>query len=929
MANRVNDSAVAFLSRFRQLTSMMAIAFGLVVLAGWTFHVESWKTFIHGQVAVKANTAVCVILLGIALLLSRKTEASEQRLAHTLSRAFASMAAFIGLLSFLEFWYGLDFGIDQLLFTAGPEDLPGSARIGLMSPLSAGSFFLLGTALALINVKATWVALLENGLASLSAMTSIFGILDFIFTPHKTYTYISPITALVILVFSFAVVCSRTDWGVGALLIRSTPGGELSRRLLPAAVFIPLIIGWLRWKGEEAGLFSPWTGLVIMILSAGTLLVAVAVWTAYVLDQTDAERQKAEAYAHQLAAIVTASNDGIIGKSLDGVVTSWNTGAEIIYGYSAEEMLGRSALVLCPAENAGELRDMLQQVARGESVRQHEAVRQRKDGGRICVSLSVSAVKDESGKIVGVSTVTRDITESKKAAQALNRSEARYRCLVTATTQIVWCTNAAGEVVEDMPAWRAFTGLGHDQILGSGWLQSLHPDDRERTKEVWERACRNRSLYDIEYRIKRHDGEYRTVSVRGVPVMENESTVREWVGTCTDITERKEAQEKVRKAAQYARTLIEASLDPLVTIGKDGKILDVNRGTEKVTGYAREQLIGSDFCSYFTEPDNARRGYERVFAEGTVFDYPLAIRHRSGSDTAVLYNATLFTNEAGEVEGVFAAARDITRMKAAEQEIRRLNNELELRVIQRTAQLEAANKELEAFTYSVSHDLRAPLRHISGFAKLLTEEFGATLPPEAQHHLERIDEGTRRMGQLVDDLLNLARVGRHDLTLQVTGYKSLVEEVISGLKIEIGERRLEWRIGKLPFVECDAALMKQVFQNLLSNAVKFTRPRDPAIIEVGQVERDGISAVYVRDNGVGFSMKYSDKLFGVFQRLHRVEDFEGTGVGLATVQRIIQKHGGRIWAQAELDQGATFYFTLGKSQQSEPKAEAVTAGEQS
>lgn len=929
MPDRVSDSAIAFLSRFRKITSMLAIAFGVVVLAGWAFHVELLKTFIHGQVAVKANTAVCFMLLGTALLLFLKAGPKNPALVHSLSGALATLAAFIGLLSFLEFWYGLDLGIDQLLFTAGPEDLPGSIRIGLMSPLSAASFFLLGTALVLINKKARRASLWENCLASVTAVISIFGILDFIFTPQKTHTYISPVTALVILLFSSGLLCSRTDWGLGALVIRATPGGELSRRLLPTAILIPLIIGWLRWKGEEAGLFSAWTGLVIMVLSAGTLLVAVALWTAYVLDQTDAERQKAEASARQLAAIVTASNDGMIGKTLDGIVISWNRGAERIYGYSAAEMLGQSALKLCPPENASELRDVMQRVAQGESIGQYETLRQRKDGVRIYVSLSVSAVKDENGKIIGVSTVTRDITQAKQAREALNRSESRYRSLVTATTQIVWSTNAAGEVIEDMPLWRAFTGQSLDQVLGSGWLQSVHPDDRQRTKEVWERACRDRSLYDIEYRIKRHDGEYRIASVRGVPVLENDGAVREWIGTCTDITERKEAQEKIRKAAQYARTLIEASLDPLVTIGKDGKILDVNRATENVTGYSRDQLIGSDFCSYFTEPEEARRGYQRVFAQGTVFDYPLAIRNRSGSETDVLYNATLFTNEAGDVEGVFAAARDITRTKAAEQEVRRLNNDLEARVAQRTAQLEAANKELEAFTYSVSHDLRAPLRHISGFAKILTEDFGGALPPEARHHLQRIEEGTRRMGQLVDDLLNLARVGRRELTLQVTGYQSLVEEVISSLKPEIGERRVEWRLGKLPFVECDPSLMKQVFQNLLSNAVKFTRPRDPAIIEVGQAERDGLSAVYVRDNGVGFSMKYSDKLFGVFQRLHRVEDFEGTGVGLATVQRIIQKHGGRIWAEAELDQGATFYFALGKPEPCELKTEAAKAGGQS
>jgi len=235
---------------------------------------------------------------------------------------------------------------------------------------------------------------------------------------------------------------------------------------------------------------------------------------------------------------------------------------------------------------------------------------------------------------------------------------------------------------------------------------------------------------------------------------------------------------------------------------------------------------------------------------------------------------------------------------------------LEQRVAQRTAELDATNKELEAFTYSVAHDLRAPLRHIQGFSNLLMESFGPQLEPEAQKHLQRIGEGTQQMGRLIDDLLSLARIGRQEPRLQATGLNSLVQEVLRDLKTETEGRDIQWQVGDLPFVDCDPGLMKQVFYNLLSNAAKYTRPRKPAVIDIGQVSVEGQLVNFVRDNGVGFNMKYAPKLFGVFQRLHRKEDFEGTGVGLATVQRIIHKHGGRIWAEAEMDKGATFFFSL-------------------
>jgi PAS domain S-box-containing protein len=278
----------------------------------------------------------------------------------------------------------------------------------------------------------------------------------------------------------------------------------------------------------------------------------------------------------------------------------------------------------------------------------------------------------------------------------------------------------------------------------------------------------------------------------------------------------------------------------------------------------------------------------------------------------------------GALRGGVVAFRDISQRKIDEQKIGQLNEELEERVVQRTAQLAAANQELEAFTYSVSHDLRAPLRHIGGFSKILMEDFGPGMPPEAQSHLQRIEDGARRMGLLVDELLNLARVGRHALHVQSTSLNAVIEDVVSLLQPEIQDRTVDWKIADLPSAECDSILIKQVFQNLLANALKFTRTRERARIEISHRQEDGEIVIAIRDNGVGFNMKYKDKLFGVFQRLHRAEDFEGTGIGLATVQRIVRKHGGRTWAEAEPDKGATFFFTLGAGTPGLTQASEVT-----
>lgn len=343
-----------------------------------------------------------------------------------------------------------------------------------------------------------------------------------------------------------------------------------------------------------------------------------------------------------------------------------------------------------------------------------------------------------------------------------------------------------------------------------------------------------------------------------------------------------------------------------------GRITYVNDKFCAISKYSRDELIGQDHRIINSGHHSKEfiRDLWRTIAQGRVWHGEIMNRAKDGSHYWVDTTIVPFLNEQGKPRQYVAIRADISERKRAEQTIQRLNAELEERVIERTAQLEAANRELEAFSYSVSHDLRAPLRAVDGFSQAVIEDFGPLLPEEGKRQLNTIRYAAQRMGKLIDDLLSFSRLNRHPLKREPVDMNMLVRSVADELGATWTDREIEWRIDTLPSCRGDPALLRQVWLNLLSNALKYTRKREQTAIEVGVEEGPEGTAYRVQDNGVGFDMRYADKLFGVFQRLHRIEEYDGTGVGLAIVQRIVHRHGGRVWARSAPDQGATFCFTL-------------------
>ncbi|HZZ18139.1 MAG TPA: PAS domain S-box protein [Opitutaceae bacterium] len=808
-------------------------------------------------------------------------------------------------------------------------------------------------------------------------------------------------------------------------------------------------------------------------------------------DRTDKNRvEEAEA---RLAAIVQSSQDGIIGKDLDGIVTSWNAGASSILGYTAEEMIGRSILRLIPQDRRHEEIEILTRVRSGEGVSHFDTQRVRKDGALVDVSVTSSPIRDSSGKIVGASKIVRDITDRKRTEQAMEMSERQFRTMANSMPQLVWVARADGLIEWYNQRWYEYTGTSEEQMEGWGWQAVHDPKVLPRVIENWKAAIELRKPFEMKFPLRGADGRFRMFLTRVHPEIDGMGRVVQWFGTNTDVEELTQMEQSLRSTqAKLGSTLSAGSIGTWTwDIADDRLVADefTARAFGISTADAAKGLPAVAYLKSVHEDDQASVAEKLALAIeacGT-YDIEYRVKRPDGGLVWIQARGRVEADEKGKAASFHGAVMDITARKKAEEDVLLLNADLERRVVDRTAelekanteltrsrsvfvnlfeslpglylvltpelvivtasdaytkatmtsreaivgrvlfdifpdnpddpaasgvsnlraslsrvretlsadamtiqkydvrrpdgqfeehywspinspvlsadrrleyivhrvenvtefvlqkkrdpakneaidarmeqmaaeifqgsvrvqaanaQLEAANKELEAFSYTVSHDLRAPLRAVDGFSEIMMEDYGPQLPEEGRRLLRVVRSSAQRMGQLVDDLLSFSRLGRQSLKMQPVSIETVVRASLEELKSMREGRQVEVTVGELPPALGDAPLLRQVWLNLISNALKYTGRRERAEIEISSEKKNGEVVYHVRDNGTGFDMKYSHKLFGVFQRLHRAEDYEGTGVGLATVQRIIQRHGGRVWAEAAPDRGATFYFTL-------------------
>jgi PAS domain S-box-containing protein len=588
-------------------------------------------------------------------------------------------------------------------------------------------------------------------------------------------------------------------------------------------------------------------------------------------------------------SLLEASLDPLITISAEGKIADVNQATEKATGLSRNQLIGSDfSDYFTEPEKA---KQGYQEVFIKGFVKDYPLAIRHISGKVTDVLYNATLYRNEAGKIQGVFAAARDITDRKKAEAAVLSERKRFFdvletlppmvCLLTADHHVVFANRSFREKFGESKGRHCY-----DYCFGNkepcGFCESYKVFETKKPHQ-WEVIGPDGSV------IEAYDFPFSDVD--GSPLI---------LEMDIDVTRQKKAEEKLRTASLYTRSLIEASLDPLVTISAEGKITDVNQATENVTGSSREQLIGSDFSDYFTEPEQARKGYQQAFKEGFVTDYPLAIRNISGKITDVLYNATLFTNEKGEVQGVFAAARDITQRKAMENELR-----------QTLEKLKQSNTELEQFAYVASHDLQEPLRMVASYVQLLQRRYQGKLDQEADEFIGYAVDGANRMRGLIDDLLTYSRVGRLGKPFASTNLESTLEIVLKNLQASITENNATITHEKLPIISADGGQLVQLFQNLIGNAIKF-HSEEPPRAHISVKDKLGEYQFAVMDNGIGIDPQYFDRLFKIFQRLHTREEYTGSGIGLAVCKKIVERHGGRIWIESQLGKGSTIYFTLSK-----------------
>ena len=938
---------VLILSRiFAHIAGIVAMLLGGAALLGWGINNESLKSIVPGSSPMKPNIAAGVLLCGAALAFLALTRSSKP--ARLCAAAAGIMVFILGGLTLGEHFVGWNLGIDQWLVRPAVNETSPILRMAAATALCfvlTGILFSAQSQVVSPRLSLPLAAGLSTALAFIGMLDLGGFFLETLFGPRWNLLgmSVSGMTAAVgfLLLGGGALALLRSQrqlvWSLDNITTAGFVAGILlvvvaaafaftyTRRMLETTTGLTHqheVLAKTHGVDADMSELSSWQRVYIITGDEQYLKPREQIKTKAREDASSARKLTSDNPNQQRRLDVL---EPLIERRIN-----WE---EVMIGVRRAEGFPAASQML--ATGAGlRISSEIQAVLKEMEAEEYRLLGQHRKHAEIAsvtafsvlpmgVFLSLAVLS------LALSFLNSGVTEQKRAQSALRESEAQLQTIVENLDQGVVVADLNGQLLHWNRAALESHGYSNSEqdrrlfpeLVDIFELSTLDGVVLPPAEWPLARILRDKKLQNLELRVRRIGTDWeRTNSYGGTLVQGENNQPLLAITTVTDITERKRAEETLRETEEQFRTMVNAIAQLAWMAHADGFIYWYNQRWFDYTGTTPEEMEGWGWKRVH-DPELLPKVMERwqgAITAGEPFEMDFPLRAADGNFRWFLTRAFPLKDSGGNVLRWVGTNTDITRIRDAEREIQRLNTDLEKRVVERTAELEAANSELEAFSYSVSHDLRAPLRAVDGFSQALLEDFGPGLPEEGRRHLQTIRVGAQKMGALIDDLLTFSRLSRLPLKKREVNTVRMVRDALRELGFSQNGRKVDLRIDEVPPCLADAALLKQVWLNLLSNALKYTRQQESAVVEVGCTRDSGNdeNVFFVRDNGTGFDMCYVDKLFGVFQRLHRAEEFEGTGVGLAIVQRIVHRHGGRVWADGAVDRGATFFFTLGEEAKS-------------
>jgi PAS domain S-box-containing protein len=943
------------LKTYSRLAGAIVVLVGGLVLLGWQLGLESLKRILPELVAMNPATAIAFILCGASLWLLVADQAGRNT--GRIVKALAGTAVLIGLLKFCAIAAGSHVGVDQLFFSTKLDIDP--IYPNRMAPTTAFNFVLIGLALMLVDVEtkgrlrpAQWLALVVSLIALLAVIGYLYGVGKL--TGFAAYIPMALNTATAFLMLSAGLFLARPDRGLMAIATSDTMSGVLVRRLLPAIILIPALLGWLRLAGQRAGLYSTELGVALTVVGNIVFFLVLLWWNAGLLGRMDTERKwthealrrahdeleirvqertkdlvmankqlrrevRERKHAEEALRLANIYNRSLLEASLDplvtidakGKITDVNAATEKATGYSRTELIRKDfSDHFTEPEKA---RKGYQQAFKKGYVIDYPLEIRHKAGQVTSVLYNATVYRDETGKVIGVFAAARDITERKRTEEEIKSAKTFLDMVIDMSPFAMWISDKEGTVTRVNRSLRDTINLTEDAIVGQyNVLKDVNLEIHgvmPRVRAVFEKH--EPALFSIPWKA----GDAGDVDFRGAsdmyidvsmfPILNARGELTNVVCQWVDISERKQAEDMLRESEERYRTVANFTYDWEYWRAPDGRLLYVSPSCERITGYRAEEFIASpELMETIVHPDDHYLFEQHTSlmrhsdTEQKVHEVDFRIFRSDGEERWIAHACQIIRRSDGTSLGRRATNRDITERKLMEEKLR-----------ESLADLERSNKELEQFAYVASHDLQEPLRMVSSYTQLLERRCKDKLDADAKEFIAYAVDGANCMQRLIQDLLAYSRVSSMGRPLNPTDCNGVLGRVRSNLSVAIEENNAIVTHDELPIVMADETQLVQVLQNLIGNAIKF-RGEEPLHIHVSAEKNKNEWIFSVGDNGEGIDPQYHDRIFVIFQRLHTKEEYPGTGIGLAICKRIVERHGGRIWVESKLGKGSTFYFTI-------------------